>query len=281
MKVFMTLLVRDEADIIALNLDYHLSRGISHFIVTDNGSVDGTREILARYESTGVVTVIDQPEHTYQQSSWVTHMNYVARVMGADAIINADADEFFIPSSGYLSEEFENRVGVQAFNVPVTNIALVRRADGSERFPRDTVFSIDSGNGSDAFTDGVRYTWPPKVMYRVQNFDVQVGMGNHSVSGLEVLGATRTRVAHYPFRSFKHFEQKVINGGSAYENSGMPEGTGYHWRGWYEMYKAGLLHNAYMDSASISADDAVEMLTSGRGHFVAQLDYLKDDILGI
>jgi hypothetical protein len=38
MKLVMTLLVRDEQDILADNLDFHLAQGVDEVIVTDNGS---------------------------------------------------------------------------------------------------------------------------------------------------------------------------------------------------------------------------------------------------
>src|SRR4051812_17470085 len=45
-KVVMTLLVRDEVDIVDVNLAYHLARGVDGVIVTDHRSTDGTRERL-------------------------------------------------------------------------------------------------------------------------------------------------------------------------------------------------------------------------------------------
>ena len=36
MKIVMTLLVRDEQDIIRENIEFHLSQGIDYFIATDN-----------------------------------------------------------------------------------------------------------------------------------------------------------------------------------------------------------------------------------------------------
>ena len=40
MKLVMTLLVRDEDDIIASNIDFHLNRGVDFIIAMDNLSVE-------------------------------------------------------------------------------------------------------------------------------------------------------------------------------------------------------------------------------------------------
>jgi|HubBroStandDraft_4_1064222.scaffolds.fasta_scaffold15179_1 hypothetical protein len=50
MKLVMTLLARDEEDILASNLDFHVAHGVDFFIATDNLSVDRTSEILRSYE---------------------------------------------------------------------------------------------------------------------------------------------------------------------------------------------------------------------------------------
>ena len=49
MKLVMTLKVRDEDDVLEDNLRFHRALGVDFFIVTDNGSVDRTPEILSRY----------------------------------------------------------------------------------------------------------------------------------------------------------------------------------------------------------------------------------------
>lgn len=51
----MTLLVRDEVDIIEQHLLYHAGMDIDGFIVTDNRSVDGTRDILEKYRKNGLI----------------------------------------------------------------------------------------------------------------------------------------------------------------------------------------------------------------------------------
>ena len=46
MKLAMTIMVRNEADVIEDNLRFHRAQGVDFFIALDNGSTDGTREIL-------------------------------------------------------------------------------------------------------------------------------------------------------------------------------------------------------------------------------------------
>ena len=101
----MTLLVRDEADIVGTNIAYHLARGVSHIIATDNGSTDETGEILRTYERLGVLTYILEEAHTHDQGLWVTRMAHEAyRQFPSSFVFHVDADEFWWPASGNLVE---------------------------------------------------------------------------------------------------------------------------------------------------------------------------------
>ena len=54
MKFVVTVMVRDEADIIAAMVEHHLAQGADLIIATDNGSIDGTTEVLQAYADLGV-----------------------------------------------------------------------------------------------------------------------------------------------------------------------------------------------------------------------------------
>ena len=60
-NLVLTLLVRDEADIVEANLDFHLSRGVDFVIATDNGSVDGSAEVARRLGA----TVVSEPRRGF------------------------------------------------------------------------------------------------------------------------------------------------------------------------------------------------------------------------
>ncbi len=120
MKLVMTLLVRDEEDIISANLNHHLNAGIDHIYLTDNLSTDSTRDLLRPFEREDVLTIIDEHENDYQQSVWVTRMARLAFAEKADWVINCDSDEFWCPTgSATLREVFEDlEVDVGSVVVP-------------------------------------------------------------------------------------------------------------------------------------------------------------------
>jgi hypothetical protein len=229
MTLFMTLLVRDEEDIIEENITYHLSQGVDHFIVTDNKSVDNTRDILRKFEKDGLITYIYEDENDYSQSKWVTRMAVLAAEKGADWVINADADEFWYPLNAADLKKCLRRLILY-------NVAIAQRHD---------FVCLDKSHGP--FYENMIYRktnslnpvgkpLPPKVAHRAHT-KIHVAQGNHEVSGFRWQRAVpnKLEILHYPLRSREQYENKIRNGGKAYMNNKvLPSKVGNTWRRQYE-----------------------------------------------
>ncbi len=215
MRLVMTLLVRDEEEILKANLDYHLAQGVDFVIVTDHGSTDSTPEMLRRYEERELVRVIRVEGSEHHQSRRVTRMARLAAIeCGADWIINNDADEFWWPIVGSLADvlaAIPDRYGQVV--APRYNF-LPLSVGGGDGFPeRLIVRERASLNLEDAPLE-------PKVAHRAHR-DVVVAPGNHAISdvGLEPTPAVPLlEVLHFPMRTFDQFERKVLAIGTGYES---------------------------------------------------------------
>ncbi len=84
MKLVMTLLARDEADVVDAHLAFHLNAGVDFVVATDNGSEDGTTEILERYERAGHLHLIREPGGRHAPER-VGHAHGAARRDGRSA----------------------------------------------------------------------------------------------------------------------------------------------------------------------------------------------------
>ena len=136
MRLVMTLKVRDEADIIEDNLRFHRAMGVDFFVVTDNASVDGTTEILERYEAAGLAHVIHEPTSGLwmNEVDWMTRMaRLAASEHGADWVFNNDADEFWWPLTGTIKEALET-IPPEYGAVVAPRAEYVPRPDGPGSF---------------------------------------------------------------------------------------------------------------------------------------------------
>jgi glycosyltransferase involved in cell wall biosynthesis len=250
MKMVMTLLVRDEEDIVRENLDFHLAQGVDEVIVTDNGSEDATVEILREYESQGVVRLLLEPTDDYSQGRWVTRMARLAATEGADWVINNDADEFWWPLTGSLKSVFERLGDEVGLMVAHRQNFVPRPEDGRPFWERMTLRERVSLNP-------LGKPLPPKLAHRADP-EIIVAQGNHKVNGAnlgERVDDGSIEILHFPMRTYGQFENKIIKGGRAYaRNRELPQSTGRTWRRLYAAWEEGRLRDHY--DGSVIADAA-------------------------
>ena len=261
--VVMTLLVRDEADIVGTNIEYHLSRGVTHILATDNLSVDGTSEILLNYQRMGVLTYRRENANTHAQSTWVTAMAVQAFDRYPSAIVmHVDADEFWWPLEGSLVgrlnavfADFDGVGIVKRSNYlgPNLNVSAASFLERCVYRQRHSVNALGS-------------PLPGKVCHRA-SAKVTVDHGNHRASLDDKETAYRTidgiEVLHFPNRSFDQFVAKTTRGAKALRNNpNLPEGVGQTWLDMDTALQSGRFMREFPEQF-ITGQDIVERLLIG------------------
>jgi hypothetical protein len=241
MKLVMTLLVRNEADIVDAQIAFHLSAGVDFVIATDNLSEDGTTEILERYARSGDLHLIREPGNDARQGEWVTRMAQLAATeFGADWVLNSDGDEFWWPPGKGLKDVLEvvpERYGVV-------------RAAWRNFVPRPP------GEPSFAERMTVRYCTPAfhhhplsihwKSIHRAAR-DVRVGRGNHEAFGESLLplrGWYPIEIFHFPVRSLDQCARKYVDHFSSLKRNA-EKGIPNQMAEAVEAYRAGRLEEFY------------------------------------
>lgn len=196
----MTMIVRDEDDVLEANLVHHLSQGADLVLVTDHRSTDGTPEILDAYARAGHVRVIRETGEDYLQQQWQQRMARMAATeLGADWVIGVDADEFWWPSAGTVAEALaaiDERYG----------IVSAPRPEFAPR-PEDGRFFADRMVVREAVSSATL-----KVAHRAHP-EVVLGHANHYVegAGLVCAPAWPLRILHFPLRSLAQFEKRIAH----------------------------------------------------------------------
>jgi glycosyltransferase involved in cell wall biosynthesis len=228
-RIAVGMMVKDEADVIAQNIDHLLGQGVDRIFVLDNGSTDGTRDLLNDAIRNGApVTVTDDPERGYYQSAKMTQLQHDASKAGYQWFVPVDADELWSGESEFdtlrdvLDSMPENVTGVKAalydhfatgkddLGEPDPFRRMVWRVPEAQSLPKvcvrcDVRIVIEQGNHGAYIEEGGLVTW------------LTMGEG--------------LRIDHYPYRSVEQFISKARNGAEAYRLApGLPEDMGVHWR---------------------------------------------------
>jgi hypothetical protein len=251
-KLVMTLLARDEADVVDAQITFHLNAGVDFVVATDNLSRDGTTAILERYERESVLHLIREPGEDFRQSEWVTRMARLAATeFEADWVFNTDPDEFWWPRGESLKDVLEavpKRYGV----VRAAWRNFVPRPDDERFFAERMTARLTTPS----FHDHPLSTHS-KSAHR-GHAEVRIGRGNHEAFApglLPLRGWYPIEILHYPVRSLEHCVRKYVTQFVALEKNA-DKGIPAHMAEAYRAYKADALEAFY--APLVYDDDAVD-----------------------
>lgn len=253
-KLIMTLLVKNEEEILETNIRYHKAMGVDGFIVTSHNSSDRTDEILEKLKQDGIVLeIIYEKDPAYHQNKFVDKMIKLAKYKyKADWIINADADEFYYSKSLNLKTNIKEAIRA-GLNVIWTDSIFIFPDDKKnylydsnyfvtkpfQKFEAEHLGILDDEKFSE-FIDSQGCT---KVIHNTKDYK-KIYMGNHDIKMKHNKKRMKTSdivLYHYHIRNYKQQEEKV----KRYIDTVMPQGCGSHMLHMIELYKQNKLRENY------------------------------------
>ena len=271
MRVVETLVVRDEADIVDEQLAYHLNAGVDFVIATDHESRDGTSEILESYARQGYLHRIPAVSPAVRETEWRTNMARLAATeYGADWVMAADADEFWVPRRGTIKDvlgavplRFGIVAGVICHFVP-------RPGDGESFAERMTVRLVQHAPVNDP-TSPLRPS--PKSAFRGDP-DVRVLHAAYWIESPRLQqhpGWCPFDVFHFPCRSLDQWERKTGRRG----HSGSDKALGQYVKG-LQAQEQGRIDDVYQ---ALVVDEETKELGLANGSLVVDTR-LRDALRG-
>jgi len=216
---------KDEADIVEASMLRMLAQ-VDAVIVADNGSTDGTREILLDLADNHPLEVRDDPEVGYFQSEKMSALAARAAREGATFVVPFDCDEIWHSPEGRIADVLAEAAPTMAVAAaPILNYVAAAEDDV-------------------ALPPFERLRWRrrealplPKVACR-SALPVTIEQGNHGAHWPTEIVHGLLEVHHFPYRSPEQFLSKVRNGAAAYAATDLPYSTGQHWREYGELLEA-------------------------------------------
>lgn len=199
MKLYGLSMVRNEADIISVNVRYHLAAGFDRMLIVDNGSDDGTDEILRELGKDERVRWTRDASPSFRQGEVFTELVRAAYAEGADWIVPVDADNFWHAPGGDIREVLS---GTEAVALQVDTIDFIQRRSQRESSPeallhmtRRVPEPVGRKNAHEMLAAGktsyVEMTRVPRWISRPSEV-TQMVRGAHSVEGIEGTREKRT-----------------------------------------------------------------------------------------
>ena len=280
--IFAVMMVRNERDILPVNLRYHLESGIDHILIADNGSTDGTAAILKEFTATRRVHVFARPG-PFHQADTTTELAREAFLRGARWVLPIDADEFWHVPNGRLQDVLEDGPDTGALEVQVVNFVQRREQEAldvrglltmTRRVPAPIGAAGEAAelveSGRIAFVE-IRY--PPKYVSRAC-IALQIGQGNHQVSGTDgpVKSSDAIVCLHAPLRARDALAIGKVEQGRRIEEVNYYLRQAWHVRRWRRLADEGAIDAEW--AANSYREDGLDVY--GQRHRLAIDTTLRD-----
>jgi hypothetical protein len=259
MTLVMTLLARDEGDVIESWLAFHLNAGADFVVATDNRSQDGTTDVLEQYEREGHLHLIREEGEDLRQNEWVTRMARLAATdFGADWVINSDADEFWWPRGASLAQVLR-AIPPRYGTVGAFLRTFAPRPDSEEPFAERLTVRFSA---LAPINDPASLFKPIRKVIHRGHPEISLTRGNHAVVQspfAPLRGWFPVEVLHFPLRSVAQCEHKARLQGNAWKHIDRSP-TAYHAQ-MFEALANGTIAEYY--EAQVLTDEEVERGIAG------------------
>jgi len=258
----MTILIKNEIDIIEKNIRYHAKKGVDSFVIMDNNSTDGSRELLDELKKEFEITIIDE-KGVYNQAKWMTKLSNIAKEKyNPKWLIPNDADEFWY-SEKSLKEVLPNKGAV--LTVDRFNFLLYEDLDKwykSEYRVENPIFYRKNTQLDVDKVSIVLTKISPKVIIKPKGL-LWIRGGNHKALHLnnikdyfkhydKIERFDKIKVYHYPIRSFAQFKSNIENRKKLLEKKAK---MGPHYRRWVRLLDEGKLEEEFYNNLVFKKSD--------------------------
>jgi len=256
--VVMTILVKDEIDIIEANIRAHAKLGVDAFVIMDNNSTDGTREKLNELSKEYEMTIIDE-KGLYNQAKWMKKLAKTAKEKyNPRWVINNDADEFWIPKNNKTLKEVLPKKGAvltcQRYNMVIDESVSNGNFYEAKYHVHNPIFYRKETQLTEDYPSIILTKIGPKVITDPKGLLIIRG-GNHKALHLrnfwdywrhydKIKRFNDIEVFHFVIRSYEQFEKHIKIRKALLEGKKHIR-MGPHYRRWVKLYNEGRLKEEF------------------------------------
>jgi glycosyltransferase involved in cell wall biosynthesis len=237
--------VRNEFDNIEFTIYHHLQQGLDFILVSDNGSTDGTLEVLRDLSKKYDNIILFEDDGPFHQSATQTFLAREAYKLGCDWVVPFDGDELWL-SQNSIKKDLES-ITASSIKIEIQN--FVQKTEHSNKIYADVQWKIPSyaQNATqyeieNKIKSNVELPWTPKHIIRTsENLIIHAGAHQYENQDQNCIVDNRFIIFQVPIRSYEHLVRKGEQG-IRLKESGYSYTHGWECHRWGDMLNAGQLH---------------------------------------